>query len=194
MGRKTQIKRERRTDIPFAASLTTCAGTWLEHAPDAAEQQRIEVASRALRQQRRVAIEFHQDGLEANRFSIELFRSAEFHPLHLDDWLIAQILDTVGEPPIVEDEQHAEEFTNYLQRAVLSIANAQVRRALAGQLRRYLPRYTEAGQWKEAVAIDHNAFRTALGNEVTPFLVQMTLEGLARWYETYEDDEALQGE
>lgn len=165
-----------------AASLTTCAGTWLEQAPDVAEQQRIEAAFQQVREHRKLAIELHTDPEAAKLFSFALFRRAEFGPLHLADGLIEQILHTVGEPPVVEEEEKAA-FTTYLRQAVLSIATARVRRDLGGQLRRFLPLYAAAGQWKEAVTIDHNAFRTALGNEVSPFLVQMTLGGLARWYE-----------
>ena len=70
------------------------------------------------------------------------------------------------------------------------MAQPNTRRLLAAQLRRYLPRYVEAGQWREAVAIDYSAFRTALGNEVTPFLAQITLAGLADYYDTHDEDEA----
>lgn len=190
MDQETQSERGWRLNTEFAATLTTCAGTWLEQPPDAAEQQRIDTASRHVREQRKLAIAFHHDPQAANLFSIELFRRPEFAPLHMADWLIERIITTVGEPPVTEDVD-GPAFSAYLRRAVLSIADPQVRRALAGQLRRYLPRYVEAGEWKKAVAIDNNAFRTSLGKEATPFLVQMTLEGLARWYETYEaGDEA----
>ena len=63
-----------------------------------------------------------------------------------------------------------------------------MRSALAGQLRRLLPQFVEADRLKDALAIDYNAFRTALGNEVSPFLVQMTLQGLARYYEALDDE------
>lgn len=166
----------------YAATLTRCAGTWLEYAPDDAEQQRIDAASRALRQQRAQALLFYQDATEAHLFSIRLFRGEEFQPLHLSDHLVAQMLQAVGEPPEVENPDDPT-FTRYLRQAVLSIASAQIRRTLAAQVRRFLPRYVEAHEWQKAIAIDNNALRTSLGNEVSPFLVQMTLEGLARWYE-----------
>lgn len=184
---KLNVQTERDIKRDYTASLTTCTGTWLEHPPDAPEQQRIDAAFKLLREQRRIAIEFHRDPEAANLFSIELFRDKVFRPLHLEDWLIERILNNIGEPPLVEEGDEAL-FTNYLQRAVLSTATPHFRRSLAGQLRRFLPQYVEAGRWKEAVAIDYNAFRTSLGNEVSPFLVQMTLEGLARWYEMHEED------
>jgi hypothetical protein len=187
MFMKLNVQTERDSKRDYTAALTTCTGTWLEHPPDADEQQRIDAAFKLLREQRRIAIEFHRDPEAANLFSIELFRGKVFRPLHLEDWLIERILNNIGEPPVVE-EGDERTFTNYLQRAVLSIAAPHFRRSLAGQLRRFLPQYVEAGRWKEAVAIDYNAFRTSLGNEVSPFLVQMTLEGLARWYEMHEDD------
>lgn len=192
MAGRSKTVRERYSHTTYAATLTTCAGTWLEHPPSDAEQQQIEDAFQQVREQRRLAVEFHRDPTSANMFSLTLFRSEEFAPLQLNERLIAQIIDRLGEPPIVEDPDDPA-FTNYLRKAVLTIASAQVRRAFAEQLRRFLPRYVAAAEWKKAIAVDHNAFRTALGNEATPFLVQMTIEGLARWYETYEDtDECVQ--
>lgn len=171
----------------YTTRLTTCQGTWLEHAPDADEQQRIDQASSALRQQRREALAFHQDVETAHLFSLELFRRPEFAPLHLSDDLIAQILDRVGAPPLMEAADDPA-FGVYLRDAALSVATGQVRRVLAAQLRRFLPQYVVAQKWRKAVAIDYNAFRTALGNELSPFLAQMTLEGLARWYEQHESE------
>lgn len=186
MDGRSHTVRERRSHVTYAATLTTCEGTWLEQPPTEEEQQRIEAASHTIREYRRLAIEFHRDPTAANIFSLELFREKEFAPLHLNDRLIAQIIDRVGEPPVVEEADDPA-FSTYLRQAVLSIASAQVRRALAEQLRRLLPHYVEAGEWKKAIAVDYNAFRTALGHEATPFLVQMTVEGLARWYETHDE-------
>ncbi len=171
----------------YTTRFTTCQGTWLEHAPDTDEQQRIDQASRALRQQRREALAFHQDAETAHLFSLDLFRGPEFAPLHLSDNLIVQILDRFGAPPLVEVADDPA-FAVYLRNAALSVATGQVRRVLAAQLRRFLPQYVAAQEWRKAVAIDYNAFRTALGNELSPFLAQMTLEGLARWYEQHESE------
>ncbi|NJL35215.1 MAG: hypothetical protein HC893_16885 [Chloroflexaceae bacterium] len=106
--------------------------------------------------------------------------------MHLGDELVARMIEQVGEPPVVNDPDDPA-FANYMRRAVLSIANSKVRRHLADQLRRYLPMFVESERWREAIAIDNNAFRTSLGNEVSPFLVQMALSGLVRWYETHEE-------
>ncbi len=186
MGTKSRLKRERREHAEYAASLTRCEGAWLERAPDSAELRRIDAAAKALREQRRIALEFHRDPHAAKVFSIELFRTDDFAPMHLEDWLIERIIERFGDPPVVEEEGEEAAFSQYLRQGVLAIATSRLRSALAAQLRRYLPRYAEAKRWKEAIAIDSNAFRTALGNEVSPFLVQMTLAGLADWYDAYE--------
>lgn len=171
-----------------AARVTRCAGTWLEREPDEAEQRRIAEASRQLKGQREVAAAFHRDPDAANSFCIELFRGEDFQPLHLSDELVEAMIARRGEPPIVS-EGEGEVFSSYLREAVLAVAQPNTRRFLAAQLRRTLPRYTEAGRWREAVAIDYSAFRTALGNEVTPFLAQMALAGLAAYYETHDEGE-----
>jgi hypothetical protein len=189
MGRQAQLKRARREQAEYAASLTTSEGTWLERRPDLAEQQRVAAAISRLHQERAAILEFKSDEQAANLYSLELFRGSEFAPLHLDDWLIEQMIAAVGEPPIV-DSQDDPAFADYLRRAVLAVAGSRIRSSLAGQLRRLLPQFVDAGRLKDALAIDYNAFRTALGNEVSPFLVQMTLQGLARYYEALDDDEA----
>jgi hypothetical protein len=173
--------------------LTRCAGTWLEQQPDEEEQRRIAEASRLLKEQRAVAVEFHKDPDAANTFCLELFRTEAFKPLHFSDELVGLMIQRTGEPPIV-GEGEGEIFSNYLRDAVLSVALPNTRRFLAAQLRRMLPAYVEAGEWKEAVAIDYSAFRTALGNEVTPFLAQMALAGMAAYYETHEEDEEAESD
>lgn len=188
MGRQAQLKRARREQAEYAASLTTSENTWLERRPDMAEQQRVAAAISRLQQERAAIMEFKRDEQAANLYSLELFRQGEFAPLHLDDWLIEQMIAAVGEPPIV-DSQDDPAFADYLRRAVLAVAGSRMRSALAGQLRRLLPKFVEAGRLKDALAIDYNAFRTALGNEVSPFLVQMALQGLARYYEALDEED-----
>lgn len=166
----------------YVAALTRCADTWLALPPDEAELQRIEVACRAVREHRKIAVEFHRNPQLVREFSLELFQRPDFAGLHLSNSLIEKIIAAVGEPPVVTDQDDPT-FANYLRRAVLSIATSRVRRDLSGQLRRFLPAFVEREEWQAAVAIDHGAFRTALGNEVSPFLVQMTLQGLARFYD-----------
>lgn len=171
-----------------ATRATRCGGTWLEQEPDSAEQKRMAEAQRLLSQQRAASAELHRDAEAANAFCIELFRDAAFAPLHFSDELVGQMIAQAGEPPVVDEGQEAL-FSEYLRRAVLSVSLPNTRRLLAAQLRRYLPRYVEAGQWREAAAIDYSAFRTSLGNEVTPFLAQMALAGLADYYDAHDEAE-----
>lgn len=166
---------------------TRCQGTWLEQAPDEAEQRRIDEACHALREQRRLAIAFYDDPPAARAYSLELFTRSDFAPLHLNAELIQKVLAHVGEPPVVQEDD-SPEFAGYMRQAALTIATSKTRRHLSDQLRRLLPQYVEAEAWKSAIAIDNNAFRTALGNEVTPFLVQMTFGGLLAWYEEQGDE------
>jgi hypothetical protein len=170
-----------------ATRLTRSAGSWLEQEPDTAEQRRIAEAQLQLRDQRSAAAALHADSEAANAFCIELFRDARYAPLHFSDELVERMIAQVGEPPVVAEGEEAE-FSDYLRRAVLAVALPNTRRLLAAQLRRFLPQYVEAGQWSEAAAIDYSAFRTSLGAEVTPFLAQMALAGLADYYDAHEDD------
>jgi hypothetical protein len=189
VGRQARIKRERRAAAGYAASLTTCEGTWLERAPDAAEQARLRQAQQELAKHRRVAHEFANDTAGAFTFSLELFRQPEFAPLHFDDWVIEQVLATHGEPPIAEQPDDPV-FTDYLKRSAADIATGRLRRAMAEQARRFIPIYVERGQIKEALAIDYNAYLTVMSETVTPLLVQMLVAGLARWYDEHEEDDA----
>jgi hypothetical protein len=176
----------RRTDLAGgggrAAQLTRCAGTWLEELPDDTEQARIHAAGQQLRQQRAIALELYADNAALNAFCIELFREAAFAPLHFGPLLVEKIIAQVGEPPVVGDDEQ-DRFSDYLRRAVLAVGHPDMRRFLAAQLRRLLPAYVDQGRWREAIAIDYSAFRTSLGNEVTPYLAQMALAGLADHYD-----------
>lgn len=173
-----------QTDVFYVDALwTTCSGTWLAQPADFAERERIDQAVRAVKEQRKLAMEYYANPRAAKQFALDLFQRPEFAPLHLSDELVAKMLAKVGEPPVVEQADDPA-FAQYLNRAVLSIANSKVRRHLANQLRRFLPQFVAAEQWREAIAIDNNAFRTSLGNEASPFLVQMAFSGLVRYYET----------
>jgi hypothetical protein len=187
MGRKSRAKRERREHAGFIAALTACEGTWLERPPDAGEQARIDKAFQELKKHRAEAMSFSDDVEAANRFSIEMFRDERFAPLQFDDWLIESVLDQNGEPPVVEDEGDTA-FSDYLRQAVGSIASSRVRRAMADQARRFIPQYVEAGQIKQALALDYNAYLTVMSDAVTPLLVQMLVGGLARWYDEHEEE------
>ncbi len=181
---------DQQRDVFYSeAQWTTCAGTWLAQPADLAEREAIDRAAQALKEQRKLALEFYRDPLAAKQFGLELFSQPAFTPLHLSDALIEKLIANVGEPPIVESPDDPA-FANYLRTGVLSIANSKVRRHLAHQLRRFLPQFVQAEQWTAAIAIDNNAFRTSLGNEASPFLVQMTLRGLARYYGALEPSAA----
>jgi hypothetical protein len=188
MGKKSRAKRERREHAGFVAALTTSEGTFLEKPPAADEQQRINAAYQELKKHRTEADTFASDPDAANRFSIELFRSPIFAPLQFDDWAVESLLDKHGEPPVVEDESDPA-FSDWLRAAVLDISSSRVRRAMAEQVRRFLPLYTEAGQIKEALAIEYNAYLTVMSEAVTPLLAQMLVGALSRWYDEHEEDE-----
>lgn len=189
MGRQAQLKRARREQAEYVASLTTCEGTWLEKRPEMEEQRQIVAATHLLIQKHLPIInEFKRDVTAANLYSLELFRDELFKPLHFEDWVVEQMIEAVGEPPIVESQDDPA-FSSYLQRAVLSVATSRFRASLASQLRRFLPVLINAERYRDAVCVDYNAFRTSLGNEVSPFLVQMTLQSMARWYEEHEEED-----
>src|SRR5262245_38703690 len=193
MGKKSRAKRDRREQADFAAALTACEGTWLERPPAVEEMTRISIAQKALEQHRAEATALSQDEEALHRFSLEIFRDPRFTPLHFDDWLIESILDQHGEPPIVEDESDPS-FSNYLRAAIDSIASSRVRRTMSAQARRFIPEYIEAGQIREALAIDYNAYMTVMSNAITPLLVQMTVGGLSRWYDEHEEEGEVVGE
>ena len=188
MGRKSRIKRDRRAEADFTAALTACEGTWLERPPTPEEVARISAAQHELGNHRKEAAALSADEQALHRLSLEVFRDPRFAPLHFDDWLIEQVLDQFGEPPVVEDEADTA-FSDYLRAAVQSIASSRVRRAMSAQVRRFLPAYVEAGQINEALAIDYNAYLTVMSDAVTPLLAQMMVGGLSRWYDEHEEEE-----
>ena len=188
MGKKSRAKRERREQAGFVAALTACEGTFLERPPTAEELEHIDAAFQELKKHRAAADAFAADPEAANRSSIELFRSPLFAPLQFEDWVVESLLDKHGEPPVVEDDSDPA-FSDWLRAAVLGMATSRVRRAMAEQVRRFLPTYTEAGQIKEALAIEYNAYLTVMSEAVTPLLAQMLVGALARWYDEHEEDE-----
>lgn len=194
MGKASRAKRDRREEAGFVASLTNCAGTWLEKAPAPAERTRIAAAHAELARHRSEAQQLAADESAMIHASLEIFRDPRFEPLQFDDWVVEQILDTLGEPPIVErDDDPA--FSDYLRNAVGLVATARVRRAMAEQVRRFLPQYVEADQIRAALAIEHNAYMTVMSDAATPLLVQMTVGALARWYDEREaSDEPEDGQ
>lgn len=188
MGKKSRVKRDRREQAGYVASLTNCEGTWLEHPPSPEEMQRVSQAAQMLRQYRLLAMQIASNQEEFNKLSLAMYREERWQPLYLDDWLIEGIISEVGEPPVVEDENDPS-FTTYLLRALGVIASARLRRALAEQSRRLLPELVQEARFKEALALEHNAYMTVMSEAATPLLVQSLVGGLARYYESVEDEE-----
>jgi hypothetical protein len=193
MGRKSRAKRERRTEVDYIAALTACEGTWLERPPSDAEQARMKAAYKTLEGHRAAAAQLSADEDRLQRFSLEVLRDPRFAPLHFDDWVIEQVLDQYGEPPVSEDPEDTA-FTDYLRTAVHSVASSRVRRAIASQVRRFVPDYVEAGLINEALALEYNAYVTVMSEANTPLLVQMMVGGLSRWYDEHEEEEETQAE
>ena len=176
MGRKSRIKKDRRAEADFTAALTACEGTWLERPPAAEEITRISTAQHELGNHRKEATALSAD-------------EQALAPLHFDDWMIEQVLDQFGEPPVVEDEADTA-FSDYLRVAVHSIGSSRVRRAISSQVRRFIPAYVEAGQITEGLVIDYNSYVTVMSDANTPLLVQMLVGGLSRWYDEHEEEES----
>lgn len=187
MGKASRAKRERREQADFTAQLTACAGTELEHQPSSEELARIAAARKELDQYRSVAAAMSRDPDTLTRRGVEVFRAAHFAPLHFDDWVIEQVFEELGEPPVSEDPNDTA-FSDYLRAAVETVASGRVRRALGEQVRRFLPQYVKAGLIEEAIIIEQNAYLTVMSNMVTPLLAQMMVGGLARWYDEHEEE------
>ncbi|KAB8143860.1 hypothetical protein F8S13_08135 [Chloroflexia bacterium SDU3-3] len=189
MGRAARAKRQRREAVEFVSGLTACEGTWLERQPDKDEQQRVAAARQELAKHRDIAAELAKDEDAANRFSLQVLREDRFAPLYFEDWVVEQVIDGLGEPPVVESDDDPA-FSNYLRAAVQGIASSRVRRALASQASRLLPGLVAEGKIREALAVEYNIFLTLMSEAITPLLAQMMVGGLARYYDAldgYED-------
>ena len=110
-----------------------------------------------------------------------------FKALYFDDWLVEDVIERFGEPPVAEDEGDAS-FSDYLRQAVVWAATPRVRRAISAQARRFIPAYVEAGQIREALAIENNAYLTVMSDAVTPLLAQLMVGALSRWYDEHEEE------
>jgi len=172
----------------FPATLMACAGTWLEQPPGPAEQARISEARRALQPHRAAAEALSADPSEAARFSLELFRDPRFAPLAFADHLVASVIQEHGEPPVAESDDDPS-FSDYLHDVALAISSTRLRRALVEQVQRFIPQYVEAGQIREALAIEYNIHLTNYGRDTSPLIVQLLLAALLRWYEEHEPEE-----
>jgi hypothetical protein len=188
MGRQSRAKRERREQSSYAASLTACEGSWIEHAPSPDEMAKIQSAAQMLRGFRLEAQQLGTDRVAFNQLSLEMYRDPRWNVLHFEDWVIESVLDEIGEPPIVVDNEDPA-FSNYLLQALGVFAGARVRRVVAEQSRRFLPQYIGEGNIRAALTIEHNAYMTVMSEAATPLLVQMLVGGLARWYDEHEEEE-----
>jgi hypothetical protein len=193
MGRKSRTKRDRRELADFTASLTACDGTWLERPPGAEEMMRLKGAQQVLGLHRAEAEALGKDIDALHRFSLEIFRDARFAPLYFEDWVVEDVIARFGEPPVAEDENDTS-FSDYLRQAVLSIATSRVRRAISAQARRFIPAYVEAGQIRQALAIENNAYLTVMSDAVTPLLAQIMVGALSRWYDEHEEEESAEAD
>lgn len=168
--------------------LTNTQGTWLAVPATAAEAEKIANARRKLSNYRQEAEQLAADYEALIKQSLAIFRQPEFAPLYLSDQLIESMLAEFGEPPIVEHDDDPA-FSDYLRTAVLTVASSRLRRVLSEQVCRFLPEYVERGAIHEALVIEHNAYLTVMSDAATPLLVQMSVGGLARWYDQHEADE-----
>jgi hypothetical protein len=189
----SQTKQERgSTDAVDLTRYTRCGGTFLAEPLDDAERQRVYLASQDLLTQRAAARALYADGEAFKAYCIELFRRPQFSALTLSRELVQSIINALGEPPVPEEGDESE-FSAYLNRAAAQIATAQNRRVLASQLRRMLPVMLGQNDLKAAIAVDYSSFRTSLGTEISPFLAQITLNGLAAYYDEQDDETAVDG-
>ena len=53
---------------------------------------------------------------------------------------------------------------------------------------RIFPAYVEAGQIRQAMAIENNAYLTVMSDAVTPLLAQLMVGALSRWYDEHEEE------
>ncbi len=188
MGRKSRAKWDRRDAVGYTASLTHSLGTWLERAPTDEDALRLKQAEHLLRGLNIPPAELGANREDFNKFSLAVYREPRWEPLHVDDWVIEDIIEDLGAPPIVSDESDPA-FTEYLLKSLSLMASARFRRALAEQSRRFVTEYVGEGRFKEALAIEHNAYLTVMSEAATPLLVQMLVGGLARYYETHDEEE-----
>ena len=187
MGKASRTKHARREATEYVTSLTACEGTWLDNLPDRDEQQRIADARRELAKHRIVAAELAKDQEATNAFTLALLRDERFTPLHFEDWVIEQVIEAHGEPPVTESEDDPA-FSDYLRVAVQTTATSRVRRALTSQAVRFVPGLVVEGRTREALALEYNIYLTLMSEAVTPLLAQMMVGGLARWYDEHEEE------
>jgi hypothetical protein len=181
------VRPPRRSTAYVHAAYTRCVGSWLEDAPSKEELASMRDAMEKARYYRET-VKDAIPSLEAyNELSLALFRQDQFQALALDGWIIADIIDAIGEPPIVEDEADPA-FTQYILAAVGTIASARIRRALAEQAQRYLPNLIAADDKVGAILLANNTYMTLMSESSTPLLVQCIVSGLSAYYDELPDE------
>lgn len=181
------VRPARRSTEYVHAAYTRCVGSLLEKAPDAAELKSVRDAMEAARRAR----DSVQDAITTldayHEQSLALFRDDRFRVLALEGWLIADVIDSIGEPPIVEDETDTA-FTDYIVNAIEVIISARIRRALAEQSQRFLPALIAEENITGAVLLANNAYMTLMSERATPLLVQAMVSGLSAYYDELPEE------
>lgn len=181
------IHPPRRSTTFTHAAYTRCVGTWLEHEPPPSELVALRDAMEVARNSRNTVAASVPDVEAYHRLSLALFRHDRFRSLALDGWLIATVIDTLGEPPIVEDENDPT-FTQYIRQALGAIASARIRRAIAEQAQRFLPVLINENDIEGAVLLAQNTYMTLMSESTTPLLVQAMVSGLSAYYDELPDE------
>ena len=181
------IHPPRRSTTYTHAAYTRCTGTWLEQEPAKTELVALRDAMEVARNSRDTVATNVPDLDAYHSLSLALFRHDRFRPLALDGWLIATIIDTLGEPPIVEDENDPA-FTDYIRQAIGEIGSARIRRALAEQAQRFLPILIKENEIDGAVLLAQNTYMTLMSESTTPLLVQAMVSGLSAYYDELPEE------
>lgn len=181
------IHPPRRSTVYTHAAYTRCAGTWLEHEPQKAELVALRDAMEVARSSRDTVAVNVPDIDAYHSLSLALFRHDRFRPLALDGWLVATVIDAIGEPPIVEDENDPA-FTDYIRQAIGEIGSARIRRAIAEQAQRFLPILINEDNVEGAVLLAQNTYMTLMSESTTPLLVQAMVSGLSAYYDELPEE------
>lgn len=181
------VRPPRRSTAYVHAAYTRCVGSWIEHEPTKAELISMRDAMETARNYRESVKNAIPSRDAYNEMSLALFRQDQFRVLAIEGWIIADVIDTVGEPPIVEDEADPA-FTEYILAAIGTIASARIRRALAEQAQRFLPKLIAADDKVGAILLAHNTYITLMSESSTPLLVQAVVSGLSAYYDELPEE------
>lgn len=183
----TPHRPARRSTAYTHAAYTRCVGTPLEHAPSPAELAAVRDAMEVARRERQ-SVQESLDSMDAyHTQSLAVYRHERFAPLALDGWLIADVIDSLGEPPIVEDEDDPA-FSEYIVKALGIIMSSRIRRALSEQSQRLLPALIAENDIAGAVLVANNAYMSLMSDAATPLMVQAMVSGLAAYYDELPDE------